>query len=390
MITVIFGTGVNAKSLYRFLGKDKVDYFCDNNKSMVGKVIDEKKIIGYDDLLRIYAEKNVLIFLGVNDINAEIIAEQLEGDGIYDFIDIKFVPGFEKLDKVDIKELYKLENKENRYNYSIQYLKKRIREKDNELKYIKRHLDIKSFKPAIGKLREQQLRSVENAKNTIFFLDNYCPVKCWITGGTLIGKLRHNGFVPWDNDVDFGIIRSDIYKLIEFFKHYSTVIFTNNSDIINETCISYKGKYILTIHSDYLRIYKYNNKTEITLELFPFDFYRDNLTIGEYAQYVSDAFIQKKKISGEKWFEYCYKSIEENGMVSKEPTNKILPGMDSFLYSGLWNIKEFLTYDTIYPLKKVSFEGNDFWCVNKPEIYILHEYEDWESLPRHIYVDEEE
>ena len=45
MITVIFGTGVNAKSLYRFLGKDKVDYFCDNNKSMVGKVIDEHHLI---------------------------------------------------------------------------------------------------------------------------------------------------------------------------------------------------------------------------------------------------------------------------------------------------------------------------------------------------------
>jgi len=39
----------------------------------------------------------------------------------------------------------------------------------------------------------------------------------WIDEGTLIGAIRHKGFVPWDNDVDFSIRDEDLQKLISSF-----------------------------------------------------------------------------------------------------------------------------------------------------------------------------
>lgn len=35
----------------------------------------------------------------------------------------------------------------------------------------------------------------------------------WVTGGSLIGALRHRGIVPWDDDGDICIMRKDVNKL---------------------------------------------------------------------------------------------------------------------------------------------------------------------------------
>ena len=70
------------------------------------------------------------------------------------------------------------------------------------------------FNPEGSILRRQQLRMLE----LLDAVDCICKkhnIPYWLSSGTLIGAARHNGFIPWDDDLDIEILRSDYLRLIK-------------------------------------------------------------------------------------------------------------------------------------------------------------------------------
>lgn len=66
-------------------------------------------------------------------------------------------------------------------------------------------------------LKQVQEKSLEMAK----YFVNFCEennLLCYLCGGGAIGALRHKGFIPWDDDLDFFMPRKDYEKLFELWK----------------------------------------------------------------------------------------------------------------------------------------------------------------------------
>ncbi|WP_288677479.1 LicD family protein [uncultured Aggregatibacter sp.] len=62
-------------------------------------------------------------------------------------------------------------------------------------------------------LREQQLITLEILK----YFDQFCHthnIKYSLGGGTLIGAVRHKGFIPWDDDIDIYICRDEYQRFV--------------------------------------------------------------------------------------------------------------------------------------------------------------------------------
>lgn len=60
----------------------------------------------------------------------------------------------------------------------------------------------------------QKLQNVELSMLKLF--DSVCmkyDIKYFLIFGTAIGAMRHNGFIPWDDDIDVAVFRDDLEKL---------------------------------------------------------------------------------------------------------------------------------------------------------------------------------
>ena len=74
--------------------------------------------------------------------------------------------------------------------------------------------------------------------NILEKFDKYCKehsLTYFLAYGSLIGAIRHNGFIPWDDDTDVVMPRQDYLKLMEDFN-------ATNSDTDLELILPFEKK----------------------------------------------------------------------------------------------------------------------------------------------------
>ena len=69
-------------------------------------------------------------------------------------------------------------------------------------------------------LNEEELKNIQ--LGILNYIKKVCDknnINYFLTAGTLLGAIRHKGFIPWDDDIDIGLLNEDYKRFIEVLKN---------------------------------------------------------------------------------------------------------------------------------------------------------------------------
>ncbi len=70
-----------------------------------------------------------------------------------------------------------------------------------------------------SELKHVQQIYLDMAKDLFEMFDS-CGINATLGGGSVLGAVRHKGFIPWDDDMDINMPRKDFEKLKDIFADY--------------------------------------------------------------------------------------------------------------------------------------------------------------------------
>lgn len=230
-------------------------------------------------------------------------------------------------------------------------------------------------------------------------VDSICQkydIPLYMTAGTMLGAVRHNGFIPWDDDMDFAVPYQSYERLIKVLK---SELPANLRCIIYDNSNSYKIPWIKVEDCDTIAFDKYLNVTDdsfpgITIDIFPLVSCQKGkcsflvkkvqilLTIKKiaYGRYSSN---------DKKWKPIAQRLVKFVFPLSQEKIcEKIFHLMDQFK-SGQYYINpvdpvylnKYFPKSWFVPLKRYKFENQEFYGITEFDSYLTTLYNDYMTLP---------
>ena len=299
---------------------------------------------------------------------------------------------------------------ENNLHYAIQYMNKQIynerliiNTKDLQIKIAlinKKNEELSQKLEMYKKENDEILNSYNTLFNNLFifqeiepkelvrlsrelniellnFIDNVCKkydLKWWLYAGSLLGAIRHGGFIPWDDDIDISMLREDYEKFYQIIdteiKEFKLTDFikVNNNTINNDN-----------VYLPFVKVnYYVDNDLFGFIDIFPTDYVTKLISDMEALFHEERQKIRyelKKGSDRTKTLNVSFKKLQ----VSDKKTNLLMSGIEGPIFS-------INNYSTIFPLTTIKFENQTYPCPRNYKKYVVSLYGDnYMKIPKTIY-----
>ena len=246
------------------------------------------------------------------------------------------------------------------------------------------------------KLRELSIEEIKKeALNVLCEFDKICRennLKYSLAYGTLLGAIRHKGFIPWDDDIDVIMPRNDYEKFVK--------LKSNNEYVVKDYRYSskYYYSYAKFINSNIpiKESYRCDKNLGIFIDIFPVDFFSNEESVkNKLNEYIKkDKFLymignkpNKKQSLFKNIFYFCFRLLIfpfRKRILLKNDKRKISYQNSKslyFAYIGATSNEQYFEVESWNNLIDVDFEEKKFKAFANYDYVLTKMYGDYMKLP---------
>lgn len=230
-------------------------------------------------------------------------------------------------------------------------------------------------------------KSQDRMLDILIEVDRVCRennLKYWLTGGTLLGAVRHKDFIPWDDDMDICMLQEDYIRFLEIApqKLNSDRYFLDYEKTDPATPVNWakvKDRQSLVLHEYESDKEEYHQG--LYIDIFPVSYLKK---MNRITLFIFNTIKKIKgfnsKVGDNKKFKFI---LERIGIVrfAKKIVKIFFAEVETEEIGYTIIFKPIYKKEWIFPLKEIKFRGHSFYCPNNEDAYLKHLFNNYMELP---------